>query len=181
MVTYNRKRRNIKIWCCLKAIVFFCVSQISKWWTSLVFCTLTAVITNPIFSFSVYFLLLSFSVPLTFSITAALQVSISLNKVELSVGESKFFICTGTNATHYRFYVNELYSCVLGSRAEMQQGVLNHCLWSLFVVHMTVNTTQSMLSIWWVTQRWPDPHRDAPALSSLLVIVLSERYINSQP
>lgn len=31
------------------------------------------------------------------SFTAALQVSISLNKVELSVGESKFFICTGKN------------------------------------------------------------------------------------
>lgn len=38
--------------------------------------------------------------PSLLSITAALQVSISLNKVELSVGESKFFICTGTSATH---------------------------------------------------------------------------------
>ena len=34
------------------------------------------------------------------SIAAALQVSISLNKVELSVGESKFFICTGTCPAH---------------------------------------------------------------------------------
>uniref|UniRef100_A0A8D0AUN5 Neural cell adhesion molecule 2 n=1 Tax=Sander lucioperca TaxID=283035 RepID=A0A8D0AUN5_SANLU len=40
------------------------------------------------------FLFLSFPVPSLFSNTAALQVSISLNKVELSVGESKFFICT---------------------------------------------------------------------------------------
>uniref|UniRef100_H3BWQ8 Neural cell adhesion molecule 2 n=1 Tax=Tetraodon nigroviridis TaxID=99883 RepID=H3BWQ8_TETNG len=31
------------------------------------------------------------------SIAGTLQVSISLNKVELSVGESKFFICTGTS------------------------------------------------------------------------------------
>lgn len=36
---------------------------------------------------------------------ATLQVSISLNKVELSVGESKFFICTGTHThTHVRAY-----------------------------------------------------------------------------
>ncbi|KAF1371616.1 hypothetical protein PFLUV_G00270230 [Perca fluviatilis] len=40
------------------------------------------------------FLFLSFPIPSLFSNTAALQVSISLNKVELSVGESKFFICT---------------------------------------------------------------------------------------
>uniref|UniRef100_A0AAV2LDJ6 Uncharacterized protein n=1 Tax=Knipowitschia caucasica TaxID=637954 RepID=A0AAV2LDJ6_KNICA len=39
--------------------------------------------------------------------TATLQVSISLNKVELSVGESKFFICTGKR--HYSvLFVNKV-------------------------------------------------------------------------
>ncbi|KAI3366013.1 hypothetical protein L3Q82_009841 [Scortum barcoo] len=51
-------------------------------------------VTNPSSSFSVCFLPLYFPAPLLFSVTATLQVSISLNKVELSVGESKFFICT---------------------------------------------------------------------------------------
>lgn len=37
----------------------------------------------------------------TLSFAALLQVTISLSKVELSVGESKFFTCTGM----YEFYL----------------------------------------------------------------------------
>lgn len=66
--------------------------------------------------------------------TAALQVSISLNKVELSVGESKFFICTGTNAAHLLSTVN---MCV----REAASG-------SLLLVCVSVNAARP---IWWVS------------------------------
>lgn len=73
-------------WCVLGAIFYYYVYPVNKCETSLCF-VVSLAITNPLSS-----------LPLSlFSLTAALQVSISLNKVELSVGESKFFICTGTN------------------------------------------------------------------------------------
>lgn len=53
------------------------------------------------------------SVFLSFSVAAALQVSISLNKVELSVGESKFFICTGRFFTHTHAHTNGFFSTLV--------------------------------------------------------------------
>ena len=45
------------------------------------------------------------------SLPAVMQVSISLNKVELSVGESKFFICTGTDyQTLFFFFIYCVYT-----------------------------------------------------------------------
>lgn len=50
-------------------------------------------------------------------VPAALQVSISLNKVELSVGESKFFICTGM-----KLFLLCMYVGVFGNKA-LEVGV----------------------------------------------------------
>lgn len=40
----------------------------------------------------------------TFYFSALLQVSISLSKVELSVGESKFFTCTGEYSCYFEIF-----------------------------------------------------------------------------
>lgn len=100
------------------------------------------------------------------SVTAALQVSISLNKVELSVGESKFFICTGTNATHYVFLCGRTVCvcvCVCVWRlVRYAAGGLTSALvksvccgydseqHTIHVVHMVSDS----VTLWWL-----DPHR----------------------
>lgn len=109
-----------------------------------------------------FFCLLSLSVFVPFfSIIAALQVSISLNKVELSVGESKFFICTGTNATHYVFPCGCTQCVCVWRLVRYAAGDLTSalvksvCCWydsehhTIHIVHMVSDS----LTPWWL-----DPH-----------------------
>lgn len=86
-------------WCVLGAIFYYYVYPVNKCETSLYF-VVSLAITNP---------LSALPLSLFCSLTAALQVSISLNKVELSVGESKFFICTGTQMAWHPPHLHELF------------------------------------------------------------------------
>lgn len=78
---------------------------------------------------------------------ATLQVSISLNKVELSVGESKFFICTGTHATHPPTH----------ARTHTRVHNKSHARVCLEVGHRCKTSTcgVGLFSWWW--QVWPCP------------------------
>lgn len=146
---------------CFFDILYYYVYLVSRWWKSFLFCIL--IITNPILLF---LSISSFSV--SFSNTAALQVSISLNKVELSVGESKFFICTGstfTTPTSVCVFMCMCCMCVFGGRSEMHRGGLTSalgksvcCLYdseynTIHAVHMVSDS---------LTHRWLDLHRGSP-------------------
>lgn len=115
----------------------FCTIMTLQCWTSffLLFFTVTAIIN---FSYLSLFV----------SISAALQVSISLNKVELSVGESKFFICTGTHATHT--FTHTICFFETGQRGNKEAWFQ----WGPFVVYITASRTWCMMSIWRMTL-WP--------------------------
>lgn len=80
------------------------------------------------------------------------------------------------------FYVHVQYVCVFGSWSDMQQGVLHQHLWSLFVVGMTVNNPYRPYGEWLFDPMVTGSTQGVRLpLSSLLLIVLSEQYINTQP